>query len=80
MGIEKEAEAWRKAVDVARGLPKVTEPAIVLAADTVVIGRGLLLGKPGTAEEAARMLGIGERTLYRKIKKWDLEAHSTTGP
>jgi two-component system response regulator HydG len=27
----------------------------------------------GNREEAARLLGIGERTLYRKIKKWDLE-------
>ncbi len=27
----------------------------------------------GNREEAARMLGIGERTLYRKIKKWGLE-------
>jgi two-component system response regulator HydG len=27
----------------------------------------------GNREEAARMLGIGERTLYRKIKKWELE-------
>jgi two-component system response regulator HydG len=33
----------------------------------------------GNREEAARMLGIGERTLYRKIKKWDLEAHSASG-
>jgi two-component system response regulator HydG len=27
----------------------------------------------GNREEAAQMLGIGERTLYRKIKKWGLE-------
>ena len=27
----------------------------------------------GNREVAARMLGIGERTLYRKIKKWGLE-------
>jgi len=27
----------------------------------------------GNREEAARMLGIGERTLYRKIKTWGLE-------
>jgi two-component system response regulator HydG len=24
----------------------------------------------GNREEAARMLGIGERTLYRKIQEW----------
>ena len=30
----------------------------------------------GNREEAARMLGIGERTLYRKIKKWELEGHT----
>jgi two-component system response regulator HydG len=28
----------------------------------------------GNREEAARMLGIGERTLYRKIKQWGLES------
>ncbi len=27
----------------------------------------------GNREEAARVLGIGERTLYRKIKQWGLE-------
>jgi len=26
----------------------------------------------GNREEAARLLGIGERTLYRKIKEWGL--------
>jgi two-component system response regulator HydG len=26
----------------------------------------------GNREEAARLLGIGERTLYRKIKDWGL--------
>jgi two-component system, NtrC family, response regulator HydG len=27
----------------------------------------------GKREEAAKMLGIGERTLYRVIKDWDLQ-------
>jgi two-component system response regulator HydG len=27
----------------------------------------------GNREEAAKMLGIGERTLYRKIKEWQEE-------
>jgi len=27
----------------------------------------------GNREEASRMLGIGERTLYRKIKQWGLD-------
>jgi two-component system response regulator HydG len=31
----------------------------------------------GNREEAARLLGIGERTLYRKIKKWELEKRPT---
>jgi len=26
----------------------------------------------GNREEAAKMLGIGERTLYRKIKQYEL--------
>jgi two-component system response regulator HydG len=29
----------------------------------------------GNREEAARMLGIGERTLYRVIKDWDVQDH-----
>jgi two-component system response regulator HydG len=27
----------------------------------------------GKREEAAKMLGIGERTLYRKIKEYDIK-------
>ncbi|HIA17906.1 MAG TPA: sigma-54-dependent Fis family transcriptional regulator, partial [Planctomycetaceae bacterium] len=27
----------------------------------------------GNREEAARILGIGERTVYRKLKEYDLQ-------
>jgi two-component system response regulator HydG len=33
----------------------------------------------GNREEAAKMLGIGERTLYRKIKDWGLTAKRSDG-
>jgi two-component system response regulator HydG len=32
----------------------------------------------GNREEAAKMLGIGERTLYRKIKQWGLNGRRRT--
>jgi two-component system response regulator HydG len=33
----------------------------------------------GNREEAAKMLGIGERTLYRKIKQWGLNGRRRAG-
>jgi two-component system response regulator HydG len=33
----------------------------------------------GNREEAAKMLGIGERTLYRKIKLWGLDGKRRSG-
>jgi two-component system, NtrC family, response regulator HydG len=30
----------------------------------------------GNREEAAALLGIGERTLYRKLQEWKKEAES----
>jgi len=51
--------AQEKALAVARRCPE----AVVLAADTVVAGRGVLLGKPRDAAEAAAMLqGLRGRT------------------
>jgi septum formation protein len=47
--------AWRKAVDVCRQLGNPSD-AYILAADTIVIGKGKIMGKPGINEVAARML------------------------
>lgn len=33
----------------------------------------------GNREKAAKMLGIGERTLYRKIERYGLEKQSLKG-
>jgi septum formation protein len=48
--------AWRKAVDVFAALPDSRAEAKVLGADTVVIGRGALLGKPKDEADAFAML------------------------
>lgn len=52
--------AETKALDVAS---KLTEPSIVLGADTIVVLDGLILGKPTDREDAFRMLkGLSGRT------------------
>ena len=48
--------AWRKAVDVFAALPDAKAKSKVLGADTVVIGRGVLLGKPKDEADAFAML------------------------
>jgi septum formation protein len=48
--------AWRKAVDVALRSPIAEGDAVVLGADTVVLGEGAVLGKPVNGEHAFRML------------------------
>jgi septum formation protein len=51
--------AWRKAVDALSTLSlEQAEDAIVLAADTVVIAPGELLGKPVDTDDALRMLTL----------------------
>lgn len=51
--------AWRKAVDALSTLPpEQAVDEIVLAADTVVIAPGELLGKPAGTEDALRMLTL----------------------
>src|SRR5712692_1223760 len=48
--------AWRKAADIALCLSDAGADAIVLGADTIVVGPGMLLGKPKNNDDAARML------------------------
>jgi septum formation protein len=51
--------AWRKAEDVIeRHCGEIAPDAIVLAADTVVVGPGRLLGKPRDRTDAAEMLEL----------------------
>jgi septum formation protein len=48
----------RVAVDKARAVGTLAPRRAVLAADTTVVVDGLILGKPGTDEDAARMLRL----------------------
>lgn len=48
--------AWRKAIDVAKSLPELAEGDLILGADTLVISRERVLGKPRNLDEAREML------------------------
>ncbi len=51
--------AWRKGIDVfSHATPNQREYSVFLAADTVVIAPGELLGKPKNAQDAERMLSL----------------------
>ena len=56
--------ARAKALDVGASSPR---GALVLAADTVVVARGEILGKPAGPEDAARMLRILSGTTHRVV-------------
>lgn len=57
-GEAPEAYALRVATDKARAMVGEAAGRIVLAADTVVVIEGQILGKPADAADAARMLGL----------------------
>ncbi|MDE0330902.1 MAG: Maf family protein [Nitrospinae bacterium] len=57
-GLEAEAEAMRRASAKADYVEKMNQGAFVLGADTVVVLEGEILGKPSSAEDASRMLGL----------------------
>jgi septum formation protein len=48
--------AWRKAVDVLKAYPDPGPDPLVLGADTIVIGEGIVLGKPAGSRHAVEML------------------------
>ena len=48
--------AWRKAIDVATSHPALAEGGLILGADTLVISRARVLGKPRNQDEAREML------------------------
>ncbi|MEO6458163.1 MAG: Maf family protein [Chloroflexia bacterium] len=48
--------AWRKAMDVATSHPALAEGDLMLGADTIVISRERVLGKPRNLDEAREML------------------------
>lgn len=51
--------AWRKAADVAgQRRAHLPEGTLVLGADTIVVAPGEILGKPGSAHEARKMLYV----------------------
>jgi two-component system response regulator HydG len=53
-------------VPVSTSVPQTMESAEIIAI------RNALMTTGGKREEAAKLLGIGERTLYRKIRKYNL--------
>lgn len=62
--------AQKKALDVSRRL----ESGVVIAADTVVVYRGRILGKPGDRDEARQMLRIlsgNEHLVYSGLALHD---------
>ena len=50
----------------------VEEPLSIEQMEKDLIGKALIKHK-GRRKEASQELGISERTLYRKIKQYDLE-------
>ena len=57
-GLEACAEAMRRALAKAGCVAKMNPGAYVLGADTVVVLEGEILGKPSSADDASRMLGL----------------------
>ncbi len=53
-----DADAARRALLKARSAARARPDALALAADTVVVLEGRALGKPASAEDASRMLGL----------------------
>ena len=72
-GDREAAEAYGEAVEQERGVI-VFEPGMTIEDMERQAIQAALTEVGGNRRKAADMLGIGERTLYRKISKYGLEA------
>ena len=66
-GEPPEEMALRLAVEKANSVRRLRPDAVVLAADTIVVIDGLVLGKPADAAEAARMLATLSGREHRVV-------------
>jgi len=66
-GEAPENYALRVALDKARTSAALTKKGIIIAADTIVVLRKTILGKPADAADAARMLGMLSGRMHRVI-------------
>lgn len=66
-GEEPEAYAVRVALDKARTAAKKFSSGVVIAADTIVVLDGVILGKPADTADAERMLKILSGKMHRVI-------------
>ena len=58
------------ALSIVRLVP--APPASYVGGEILLNGRDTLKMTNGNREQAAKILGIGERTLYRKIKEYEI--------
>ena len=71
-GLEAEAGAMRRAQAKAGYVARLNPDAFVLGADTVVVLDGEILGKPSSADDASRMLGLLSGRTHEVITAFTL--------
>lgn len=71
-GLEAGDEAMRRALAKAGYVARLNPDAFVLGADTVVVLDGEILGKPSSADDASRMLGLLSGRTHEVITAFTL--------